>query len=92
MLDPAVFARVPLASADSTNVARNMGLDVRWNGPYVPRSLDARALVLADRIETQPAARRWSGECLPNLPLFATETGTGDIASAPHTAFQPQAA
>ena len=30
MLDPTILAHLPLASADSTNVARNIGLDSRW--------------------------------------------------------------
>lgn len=59
MLNPAIFAAVPLSSADSTNVAKNMGLDNRWTGPYVPISPDIRALVIADRIEGQVAASRW---------------------------------
>lgn len=61
MLDPEICARLPLASADSTNVARNIGLDRKWTGPYVPTSKEQRALVIADRIEHAEAADRWQG-------------------------------
>jgi hypothetical protein len=61
MLNPTVFSQLPLASADSTNVARNIGMDSRWRGPYVPRSRAVRALVLADRIEHHASATRWNG-------------------------------
>jgi hypothetical protein len=59
MLDPVVFSHIPFASADSTNVARNIGIDSRWTGPYSPKSRQARALV---RIESHAAAHRWNGE------------------------------
>lgn len=60
MLNPAVFGKLPLASADSTAVARNIGLDVKWNkGQYQPLTKTARALVLADRIEHYNSAARW---------------------------------
>lgn len=62
MLDSVVFAHVPFSSADSTNVARNIGLDERWTGPYVPSSPHARALVMIDRIEAHTSARRWNRE------------------------------
>lgn len=61
MLDPTIFSHIPLSSADSTNVARNIGIDVRWSGPYVPKSKETRALVLADRIEHHASASTWSG-------------------------------
>lgn len=60
MLDPTVFTRIPFASADSTNVARNMGLDTRWAGRYAPKSDDIRALVIADRIESYNSPACWS--------------------------------
>lgn len=61
MLDPAVFSYVPFSSADSTNVARNMGIDIRWTGPYVPKTAFTRALVIMDRIESHASANRWLG-------------------------------
>jgi len=61
MLNPTIFSQLPLSSADSTNVARNIGIDQRWSGPYVPPSKDVRALVLIDRIEHHASASRYSG-------------------------------
>lgn len=59
MLDPVIFSHVPLSSADSCNVARNIGIDQAWNGPYAPRSRQARAMIMMDRIESHASARRW---------------------------------
>jgi len=61
MLNPTIFSFLPLSSADSTNVARNIGLDDKWDGPYSPRSSTVRALILADRIEQHASASRWTG-------------------------------
>ncbi|MES2367855.1 MAG: hypothetical protein V4563_18405 [Pseudomonadota bacterium] len=61
MLNPTIFSYLPLSSADSTNVARNIGLDNKWDSPYCPRSKDVRAMVLVDRIEGHASASRWSG-------------------------------
>jgi hypothetical protein len=60
MLDPTVFSHIPLASADSCNVARNIGIDKKWTGPYAPVTAAQRALVLAERIELHASASRWS--------------------------------
>ena len=62
MLNPALFSRLPLSSADSTNVARNVQLDNKWSGTYTPRSKQVRGLVLVDRIESDNAAPNWCGE------------------------------
>ena len=73
MLDPVLFSHVPLASADSCNVARNIGIDSRWDGPYAPRSKATRALVMLDRIEHHASASRWndiSAGVQQNLELF----------------------
>ncbi len=51
MLNPNVFCRLPLASADSTNIGRNIGIDKNWRGTYIPRSKDTRALIMRERIE-----------------------------------------
>lgn len=60
MLDPTLFSQLPLASADSTNVARNIGLDSKWDrAPYAPRSRAIRALIIADRIEHHASAATW---------------------------------
>lgn len=60
MLDPGLFSYIPFASADSTNVARNLGIDIRWTGPYVPQTQYTRALVIMDRIENHACASRWN--------------------------------
>jgi hypothetical protein len=60
MLDPVIFSHLPLASADSCNVARNIGIDQAWNGPYAPRSRAMRALIMMERIEAHASAMRWS--------------------------------
>lgn len=51
MLNPDIFTRLPLSSADSTNVARNIGLDTAWKGTYQPKSKETRAAILVERIE-----------------------------------------
>jgi hypothetical protein len=61
MLDTGIFSRVPLSSADSTNVARNIGIDKRWTGSYIPKSKLSKALLLMDNIDTHTAAHRWNG-------------------------------
>jgi hypothetical protein len=60
MLDPVIFSHIPFASVDSCNVARNVGFDQAWNGPYAPRSRAMRALIMMDRIEGHACAARWS--------------------------------
>lgn len=60
MLDPDVFTVFPFASADSTNVARNVGLDTRWKGTYAPPNKTTRGIVLANRIEAYQSAAVWT--------------------------------
>jgi hypothetical protein len=59
MLNPKIFGRLPLASADSTNASRNIGIDKAWRGTYPPATREARAMVIRDRIESNPSAARW---------------------------------
>lgn len=59
MLDPSVFTRLPFASADSTNIGRNIGIDKNWNGSYTPPTKEARAQVMRHRIEAFNAPDRW---------------------------------
>lgn len=59
MLDPQILAKLPLSSADSCNVARNIGIDKKWTGPYAPMTSTQRALVLAERVELAPTASVW---------------------------------
>lgn len=73
MLDPTIFSHLPLSSADSTNVARNIGIDSAWSGTYVPKSREARAMVMMERIEAHCSATRWcrqSAGVQQNLSLF----------------------
>lgn len=52
MLDPAVFSKFPFASADSTNIGRNIGIDQAWVGPYAPPTKESRVQVMRARIES----------------------------------------
>lgn len=59
MLNPAIFTKIPLSSADSTNLARNIGIDKAWTGSYRPASKETRATLIAERTEAFNSA-----ECL----------------------------
>lgn len=60
MLDPEIFSKLPFASADSTNIGRNIGIDSNWkNGNYPPPTKEARALVMRQRIESHNSAQKW---------------------------------
>lgn len=72
MLNPDVFSRLPLSSADSTNVARNHGYDKAWSGPYQPATQETRAIVLAERIEYHQAAATVAWDHQPEF-VFATQ-------------------
>lgn len=59
MLSHQIVTSVPLASADSTNAARNIGLDGNWSvGPYAPATKETRAMVLRERIESHQSPAR----------------------------------
>jgi hypothetical protein len=61
MLDPAVFSRLPFASADSTNIGRNVGIDKHWSsGHYLPPTKEARAQVMRSKIEAHNAPSIWA--------------------------------
>lgn len=60
MLNPAIFSRLPFASADSTNIGRNVGIDQAWTGSYAPAGKAARARVMRGRIESINAPARWN--------------------------------
>ena len=64
MLDPGVFSKIPLASADSTNVARNVGIDSAWRQSYAPKSNAMKALILMERIEKHASAAYWDREAI----------------------------
>jgi hypothetical protein len=55
MLDPQIFTRLPLSSADSTNAAVNSGSLSRF-GMYQPPTAAQRAAVIAERIEAHNSA------------------------------------
>jgi hypothetical protein len=59
MLDPAVFTKMPLSSADSTNASVNSGSLDRF-GMYVPPTAAQRAAVIAERIEAHNSASTWT--------------------------------
>lgn len=59
MLNPDVFTRFPFASADSTNIAQNVGIDSAWRGTYTPASKETRAIVMRERIEMHQASVFW---------------------------------
>jgi len=61
MLDPAIFTRFPFSSADSTNIARSVGIDSKWRkGNYPPPTKEARAQVMRSRIEAHNAPAVWN--------------------------------
>lgn len=74
MLDPGVFSKLPFASADSTNVARNVGMDGRWKGhPYASKSRAVRALIMMDRIDSHATCSFWVASAIgayQNMELF----------------------
>lgn len=58
MLDPAIFHRLPLASADSTNAVRNSSGYKRF-GMYCPPNASTRMEIIAQRIEAHQSAALW---------------------------------
>lgn len=62
MLDPDVFTRFPFASADSTNIGQNVGIDSKWRGPYTPATKESRAQVMRERIEAHQSLTFWVRE------------------------------
>jgi hypothetical protein len=73
MLDPDVFTRFPFASADSTNIGQNIGIDSKWRGPYTPATKESRAQVMRDRIEAHQSPTFWVRELAPVQTGFALE-------------------
>ena len=71
MLSPAIFARIPLASADSTNAAINSRSCSRSRfGMYPPLQTWQRAAVIADRIESHNSASSWIDQEIVKQDLF----------------------
>ena len=71
MLDVDVFSRLPLSSADSTNIAQNIGIDSKWRGTYSPPNKDSRALMMRQRIESHQSLTFW--EKRPEQLLIHTD-------------------
>ena len=65
MLNPDVFTRFPFASADSTNIGQNIGIDSAWRGTYTPPTKESRAQVMRDRIEAHQSPIFWQREHAP---------------------------
>ena len=65
MLDPAIFSRFPFASADSTNIGQNVGIDSAWRGTYTPPTKEARAAIMRERIESHQALTFWNRKTAP---------------------------
>jgi hypothetical protein len=65
MLDPAVFSRFPFASADSTNIGQNIGIDSAWRGTYTPPTKEARAAIMRERIESPQSLTFWERNAAP---------------------------
>lgn len=68
MLDPDLFGRLPLASADSANAAINAGTPSRF-GRFGDLPREQRADLLADQAELHQSAARWIPS--PQKALFA---------------------
>lgn len=58
MLNPDIFTRLPLSSADSINAVRRSNQIDRF-GYYIPPTPSGRSLVVADRIESYSSAPVW---------------------------------
>lgn len=71
MLDPAIFGHLPLSSADSTNIGRNIGIDQAWRGTYSPPTKEARAAVMRSCIKSRNSPPRWTY----NIPDVAPTQG-----------------
>jgi hypothetical protein len=67
MLNPTIFSKLPLSSADSCNVARNVGIDKKWRGTYLPASKAVRAIILMERIEKHASAHKWNAEIVESF-------------------------
>lgn len=69
MLDPDIFSKLPLSSADSTNAAVNGGAISRF-GSYPAPSRATRQMVIAERIEAHNSSAVFNPQPLQDL-LFA---------------------
>ena len=72
MLDVSVFTQYPFASADSTNIGRNVGIDSRWKGAYTPPTKESRAMVMRHRIEAHQSPMLWERQADDQFELLPT--------------------
>jgi hypothetical protein len=70
MLDPDVFSRLPFASADSTNIAKNVGIDSAWKGTYTPPTKEARAWIMRQRIESKQSMPFWKPQPIQEWIIY----------------------
>lgn len=61
MLNPKIFTKLPLSSADSSNAARKVAMCQTKFGTYKPPKGWQRAAVVADRCEAHNSAPIWGG-------------------------------
>lgn len=60
MLNHRIFSKIPFSSCDSTNVARNIGIDKSFTKePFKSASKAIRGLALASRIESFNSSSTW---------------------------------
>ena len=69
MLDPAIFSKLPLASADSTNAVRNSSSYKRF-GMYIPPNASTRMSIIAERIEKHQSVAIW----VPGSEVFEADS------------------
>ena len=79
MLDRRIFSLFPFASADSTNIGRNVGIDSKWKGPYSPATRETRAVVLRELIESVQGGLFWS----PSVAGVQTELAIDLLSDMP---------
>ncbi len=79
MLDPAIFSRLPLASADSTNAVRNSSSYSRF-GMYCPPNASTRMSIIDERIEKHQSAAVWIQLEKQGVLSFDEVLPLGDIA------------
>lgn len=65
MLNPEVYTRFPFASADSTNIGQNIGIDSAWRGTYTPPTKECRAALMRERIESHQSPMFWGKKFAP---------------------------
>lgn len=70
MLDPAIFSRIPFASADSTNAVRNSSSFKRF-GQYIPPNASTRMSIIAERIEAHQSPAVWESMAKQGKLVFS---------------------